>query len=165
VQKQLQPLAFSIRQAACAAQVSETFMRAVIRTGKLRAVNLGRCWRIPRSEVLWICGESGEAERNRSWRRSWKRLSNRTCFVEVAEITSFCRIPTLKENPQFKHRGPRTDGEETFYVATAGMYTPIRHQMSIGSPFPRKAQVGNQAAPKYPALKFAAPRKVAYLVY
>lgn len=58
MQQQFEPLAFSIRQTAHAAQVSETFIRAVIRTGKLRAVKLGRCWRIPRSEILRLCGET-----------------------------------------------------------------------------------------------------------
>ena len=69
MQQRLKPMAFSIRQTAHAAQVSETFIRAVIRTGKLRAVKLGRCWRIPRSEVLRMCGESDTAKGKKRGRR------------------------------------------------------------------------------------------------
>ena len=62
MQEQLEPLALSIRQTARAAQVSETYIRGVIRNGKLRAVKFGRIWRVPRSEVLRMCGESGAKE-------------------------------------------------------------------------------------------------------
>jgi excisionase family DNA binding protein len=65
MEDQIEPLAFSIRRTAYAAQVSETFILKLRRTGQLRAVKVGRCWRIRCSEVLRLCGESNRTKGNK----------------------------------------------------------------------------------------------------
>jgi excisionase family DNA binding protein len=52
---QLEPLAFSIRQTAQLAQVSEGTIRRMIRSGNLTGVRIGWVWRVPRQEVFRIC--------------------------------------------------------------------------------------------------------------
>ena len=55
--KAIQPLAFTIRDAAILASISEAFVRKLIRAGKIRAVRVGWVWRIPRAEIERICQE------------------------------------------------------------------------------------------------------------
>jgi excisionase family DNA binding protein len=61
----LKPLAFSCAQAATLAQVSPGLIRKLIRAGKIKGVRIGKCWRVPKSEVLRICG--GEHEEKKSF--------------------------------------------------------------------------------------------------
>lgn len=56
------PLAYSIRQAAQLIQVHENTVRMMLRTGKLSGVRIGSLWRIPRREMLRVCGESARAK-------------------------------------------------------------------------------------------------------
>jgi len=60
--RQLEPLAFSIQQTAQLAQVSESFIRKMLRRKQLAGVRVGWVWRIPRQEVMRICGQPEEAE-------------------------------------------------------------------------------------------------------
>jgi excisionase family DNA binding protein len=54
--QKLQPLAFSCTQTAKLAQVSPGLIRKLIRLGKVRGVRIGNCWRVPKAEVMRICG-------------------------------------------------------------------------------------------------------------
>lgn len=53
-----QPLAFSLKHAADLAECSTGLLRKMIRTGRLKAVRLGNRWRVPRTEMLRVCGEN-----------------------------------------------------------------------------------------------------------
>jgi excisionase family DNA binding protein len=53
-----EPLALSIEQVAMQVQVHTNTIRRMIRAGSIKGVRIGRAWRIPRSEVLRICGSS-----------------------------------------------------------------------------------------------------------
>ncbi|MGO8790132.1 MAG: helix-turn-helix domain-containing protein [Terriglobia bacterium] len=52
----IQPFAFSLKHAAALAECSIGLLRQMIRKGSLKAVRLGNRWRIPRTEMLRICG-------------------------------------------------------------------------------------------------------------
>jgi excisionase family DNA binding protein len=60
VSENAQPLAFSLKHAADLAECSIGLLRNMIRSGKLQAVRLGNRWRVPRTEMLRICGEKAE---------------------------------------------------------------------------------------------------------
>lgn len=49
-------LAYTIRQSATLAQVSEGLIRRMIKSEKLRAVRIGKLWRVPREELFRLCG-------------------------------------------------------------------------------------------------------------
>jgi excisionase family DNA binding protein len=57
-----EPLAFSIRQVAQLVQVHQNTVRAMLRKGKLTGVRIGSVWRIPRREMLRLCGEQETKE-------------------------------------------------------------------------------------------------------
>ena len=54
--KQGQKLAFTYRETAEAAGISVPMVRKQVREGKLEAVKIGRCVRIPRHAVMRLCG-------------------------------------------------------------------------------------------------------------
>ncbi len=56
----LDSLAFTYRQVAEAANISERMVRKLVRQGSLEAVRIGKSVRIPRREVLRLCG-AGES--------------------------------------------------------------------------------------------------------
>jgi len=53
-------LAFTLQQTAEAANISLGMARKLVREGKLDAVRIGRCVRIPRRAVLNLCGMQPE---------------------------------------------------------------------------------------------------------
>jgi excisionase family DNA binding protein len=55
-----EPLALSIEQVAMQVQVHTNTIRRMLLAGSIKGVRIGRTWRIPRSEVLRICGEPAE---------------------------------------------------------------------------------------------------------
>lgn len=55
-----QKLTFTYEETARAANVSVSLVRKRVRKGALRVVRIGRCVRVPRSEVLRLCGVSAE---------------------------------------------------------------------------------------------------------
>lgn len=52
----LESLALTYRQVARAANISERTVRKLVRRGDLAAVRIGRSVRVPRAEVLRLCG-------------------------------------------------------------------------------------------------------------
>lgn len=50
-------LAFTILEAAEAAHISRRTVVNLVRSGRLKAVRIGRCVRIPRHSLLSLCGE------------------------------------------------------------------------------------------------------------
>ena len=56
----MEPLALTIEQTAEQLQLHPNSVRKLVRLRTLRAARIGRCWRIPCSEVLRILG--GEAD-------------------------------------------------------------------------------------------------------
>jgi excisionase family DNA binding protein len=52
-------LAFTYREAAQTAEVSESLIRKLVATGKLEMVKINRCARIPRHALIRLCGGGG----------------------------------------------------------------------------------------------------------
>jgi excisionase family DNA binding protein len=48
--------AFTYGQVAETANISERMVRKLVKEGRLRVVHIGRCARVPRSEVRRLCG-------------------------------------------------------------------------------------------------------------
>jgi excisionase family DNA binding protein len=57
-EEQFDSLALTYRQVARAANISERMVRKLVRRGTLTAVRIGRSVRVPRTEVLRLCGAS-----------------------------------------------------------------------------------------------------------
>jgi excisionase family DNA binding protein len=51
-------LAYTYAESAEAAGISPAFVRKLVAEGKLKKIKIGRCARIPRSELQRLCGES-----------------------------------------------------------------------------------------------------------
>jgi excisionase family DNA binding protein len=49
-------LAFTYRDVAHAASISERMVKKLVRSGRLRVVRIGRSVRVPRSELQRLCG-------------------------------------------------------------------------------------------------------------
>ena len=49
-------------QASHALSISPTMLKKMARTGRLQVVHLGRAVRVPRSELLRLCGATDQAE-------------------------------------------------------------------------------------------------------
>ena len=52
----VEKLAFSYRETAKAAGISESMVRKLVRAGKLEAVRIGRARRVSREALLRLCG-------------------------------------------------------------------------------------------------------------
>jgi excisionase family DNA binding protein len=61
----LERLAFSLKHTAVLADCSVNHLRNMIRSGELRAVRLGNRWRIPKAELLRLCGASRQTRLKR----------------------------------------------------------------------------------------------------
>jgi len=54
----VEPLALSIDQVAMQLQIHTNTVRRMLRAGSIRGVRIGKAWRIPRSELLRLCGST-----------------------------------------------------------------------------------------------------------
>jgi excisionase family DNA binding protein len=52
---QVEPLAFTYRQTARTANISERMVRKLAHSGRLAVVRIGRAVRVPKREVLRLC--------------------------------------------------------------------------------------------------------------
>lgn len=54
--QQVMPMAYSYRQTALALGISEGMVKKLVRQGQLHAVRIGRCRRVPKTELLRLTG-------------------------------------------------------------------------------------------------------------
>jgi excisionase family DNA binding protein len=58
----MNPIAYTVDQAAETLHVHPGTIRRMLRAHSLRGVRFGRLWRIPREEILRVCGVSVQTE-------------------------------------------------------------------------------------------------------
>ena len=55
-------LLFTLEEASRLAEISQSMCRKLIRNGELDVVHIGRSVRVPRHELLRLCGAENDAE-------------------------------------------------------------------------------------------------------